>query len=61
MLFLRIVIFYYIMWLNIIQDNILMYHDASLHDRVDFLVSQTDDASYFVGKNVVKKVTLRTT
>ena len=59
--FLRIVIFCYIKWCNIIQDNIVLYHDSSSWDRVDFLVSQTDAASYFVWEILVEKSTLSAT
>ncbi len=59
--FLRIVIFCYIMWRDIIQDNIVLHRDSSLRDRVDFLVSQTDATSYFVRKILVEKPTLSAT
>ena len=56
--FLRIVIFCY---MDIIQDNIVLYRDSSSRDRVDFLVSQTDATSYFVRKILVEKTTLSAT
>ncbi len=59
--FLRIIIFCYIMWRNIIQDNIVLYRDSSSRDRVDFSVSQTDAASYFVRQILVEKTTLSAT
>ena len=49
------------MWRDIIQDNMVFYRDSSLRDRVDFLVSQTDVASYFVQKILVEKITLSAT
>ena len=55
--FLRI-FFCYIMWHSIIQDNIVLYRDSSLRDRLNFLVSQTDTASYFIRKILVEKITL---
>ena len=59
--FLRIVIFCYIMWRDIIQDNIVLYRDSSSRDRVDFSVSQTDATSYFVRQILVEKTTLSAT
>ncbi len=54
--FLRIIIFCYIIWRDIIKDNIVLYCDLSLQDMVDFSVSQTDAASYFVRKFLVEKL-----
>ena len=42
--------------LNTIKYKNVLYHDSSLQDRVDFLVSQTDTASHFVWKILVEKL-----
>ena len=39
----------------------MLYRDSSLQDRVEFLVSQADAASYFVQEILVEKITASAT
>ena len=57
--------YFFTLWgatfLNTIKHHIVLYRDSSLWDWVDFLVSKTDAASYFVHQILVEKIAFGTT